>query len=63
MHLNGSKKCAEKFSNLASFKIEYSKYRHRQRSKKNVAKNKAQDPKGYKEKVTNISGLLWFSRF
>ena len=32
MHLNGNKKCAEKFSNLACFKIEYSKYRHRQRS-------------------------------
>ena len=51
MHLNGSKKCAENFSNLAGFKIEYSKYRHRQRSKKTDAKKKAEDPKGYKEKV------------
>ena len=51
MHLNGNKKCANKFSNLDSLKIEYSKYRHRQRSKKTVAKKKAEDPKGYKEKV------------
>ena len=41
VHLNGSKKCAENFSNMASFKIEYSKYRHRQRSNKTNAKKKS----------------------
>ena len=43
VHLNFSKKCAEYISDMASFKI-------RLRSKKTVAKEKAQDPKGFKEK-------------
>ena len=50
VHMNGSIKCAEQFC-MQDFRKEYSRYRHNKRVKKNEERQKAENPKGFRDNV------------
>ena len=50
VHMNGKEECARNI-NMAEFKTEYSKYKHRQRMQKTRAQQKAKDLASFRDKV------------
>ena len=48
VHMNGSSNCSKNF-NMAEFKIEYSKFRHKKRLAKSRRKQLREDPVKFKE--------------